>query len=90
VNSWRKERILFIIFLVNSSTGKTHLAISLGIEMIQNGYKTKFITASELVEELLIAHEEYKLGALEKKWLKFGVIIIDELCKALHNSSYEK
>lgn len=68
-----------LIFLGNSGTGKTHLAIALGIEMIQNGYKTKFITASDLVEELLMANEEHKLGAFEKKWLKFDVIIIDEL-----------
>lgn len=68
-----------IIFLGNSGTGKTHLAIALGIEMIQNGYKTKFSTASELVEELLMANEEHKLGAFEKKWLKFDLIIIDEL-----------
>jgi DNA replication protein DnaC len=68
-----------IIFLGNSGTGKTHLSIALGIEMIQNGYKTKFITASTLVEELLMANEEHKLGAFEKKWLKFDVIVIDEL-----------
>ncbi|MEB6551543.1 ATP-binding protein, partial [Heyndrickxia sporothermodurans] len=43
------------------------------------GYKTKFITAAELVEELLIAKEEHKLGAFEKKWLKNDVIIVDEL-----------
>lgn len=68
-----------IIFLGNSGTGKTHLATGLGIEMIKIGYKSKFITASELVEELLMANEEHKLGALEKKWLKFDVIIVDEL-----------
>lgn len=68
-----------IIFLGNSGTGKSHLATALGIEMIQNGYKTKFITASTLVEELLMANEEHKLGAFEKKWLKFDVIIVDEL-----------
>ena len=68
-----------IIFLGNSGTGKTHLATALGVEMVQNGFKTKFITASELVEELLMANEEHKLGALEKKWLKFDVIIVDEL-----------
>lgn len=68
-----------LIFLGNSGTGKTHLAIALGIEMVQSGYKTKFITASELVEELLMANEEHKLGAFEKKWLKFDVIIVDEL-----------
>jgi DNA replication protein DnaC len=68
-----------IIFLGNSGTGKSHLATGLGIEMVQNGYKTKFITAAELVEELLMANEEHKLGSLEKKWLKFDVIIVDEL-----------
>ncbi|SDZ51806.1 IstB-like ATP binding protein [Evansella caseinilytica] len=30
-----------LIFLGNSGTGKTHLAIALGIEVVQNGYKTK-------------------------------------------------
>ena len=68
-----------IILLGNSGTGKTHLAISLGIEMVQNGYKTKFITTSELVEELLMANAEHKLVMFEKKWLKFDVIIVDEL-----------
>jgi nucleoside-triphosphatase THEP1 len=34
---------------------------------------------AELVEELLLANEEHKLGALEKRWLKFDLIIIDEL-----------
>ncbi|MFX3619017.1 MAG: IS21-like element helper ATPase IstB [Sporolactobacillus sp.] len=68
-----------VIFLGNSGTGKSHLAIGLGIEMIQNGFKTKFITASELVEELLMAYEEQKLSAMEKRWLKFDVVIVDEL-----------
>ncbi|WP_233254232.1 ATP-binding protein [Salipaludibacillus keqinensis] len=68
-----------IIFLGNSRTGKSHLATGIGIEMIQNGYKVKFKTASELVEELLMAKEEHKLNALEKKLLKLDVIIIDKL-----------
>jgi DNA replication protein DnaC len=72
----KKENILF---LGNSGTGKTHLATGLGMEMVQNGYKTKFITASELVEELLMANEEHRLGLFEKKWLKLDVIIVDEL-----------
>lgn len=68
-----------VIFLGNSGTGKSHLATGLGIELVQNDYKVKFITASELVDELLMANEEHKLGALEKKWLKFDTIIVDEL-----------
>ena len=72
----KKENILF---LGNSGTGKTHLATGLGMEMIRNGFNVKFITASELVEELLMANEEHKRGAFEKKWLKYDVIIVDEL-----------
>lgn len=68
-----------IIFLESSGTGKSHLATGIGIEMIKNGYKVKFISAVELVEELLLANEEHKLGALEKRWLKFDLIIVDEL-----------
>nr|WP_304587709.1 ATP-binding protein [Cytobacillus firmus] len=63
----------------NSGTGKSHLATGLELEMIKNGYKVKFITAAELVEELLLANQEHKLGTLEKKWLKFDVTIVDEL-----------
>lgn len=68
-----------IIFLGNSGTGKSHFSTGLGIELIQNGFNVKFITAAELVEELLMANEEHKRGAFEKKWLKFDVIIVDEL-----------
>jgi DNA replication protein DnaC len=68
-----------IIFLGNSGTGKTHLGTGLGIAMIENGYKVKFITASDLVEELLMANQEHKLSVFEKRWLKFDVIIVDEL-----------
>lgn len=67
-----------IIFLGNSGTGKSHLARGLGIEMIKKGYKVTFISAAELVEELLLANEEHKLGELEKRWLKFDLFIIDE------------
>lgn len=31
------------IFLGNSGTGKTHLATGIGLEMIKNGYKVKFV-----------------------------------------------
>jgi DNA replication protein DnaC len=68
-----------VILLGNSGTGKSHLMTGLGIEMVKNGYKVRFITAAELVEELLMAHEEHKLAQLEKKWLKYDLIAIDEL-----------
>ncbi|WP_347709309.1 ATP-binding protein [Bacillus sp. FJAT-47783] len=50
----RKENI---IFLGNSGTKKTRLATDLEIAINENGYKMKFITTSELVEEINIANK---------------------------------
>lgn len=68
-----------VICLGNSGTGKTHLMISLGMQLVQLGYKVKFLTTSTLVEELILAKEEHRLLQLEKQWLKYDVIICDEL-----------
>ena len=68
-----------IVLLDNNGLVSLILVTGLCIEMIKSGYKVKFISAAELVEELLLANEEHKLGALEKRWLKFDLIIIDEL-----------
>ena len=72
----KKENILII---GNAGTGKSHMATALGIEMVQRGYKVKFITASALLEELLLAKEEHRLLAMERQWLKYDVVICDEL-----------
>ena len=56
-----------IIFLGNSGTGKSHLATGIGIEMIKNGYKVKFISAAELVEELLLSNEEQQARCIRKE-----------------------
>lgn len=72
----RQENVLLI---GNSGTGKSHLATALGVEMVQRGYKVKFTTACTLVEELLLAKEEHKLLTMEKQWLRYDVVICDEL-----------
>ncbi|RYL93512.1 hypothetical protein EWI07_07545 [Sporolactobacillus sp. THM7-4] len=43
------------------------------------GHKETTCQHPELVEELLMAYEEQKLSALEKRWLKFDVVMGDEL-----------
>lgn len=68
-----------ILLLGNSGTGKSHLATALGLQMIQSGFRVKFTTAATLVEELLVAKEEHRLLAMEKQWLKYNVVICDEL-----------
>lgn len=68
-----------IILLGNSGTGKTHLAIALGREACQQGHRVRFYTASALVNELLSAQAELSLTKLEKRWLKYELVIVDEL-----------
>lgn len=54
----RKENA---ICLGNSGTGKTHIAIALGVAAIAAGYRVRFVQAVNLVQELLQANAEYRL-----------------------------
>ena len=51
----RKENI---IFLGQQGLGKTHLAISLGIEACKKGYRVIFFTAAGLINEINEAREK--------------------------------
>jgi DNA replication protein DnaC len=68
-----------ILALGNSGTGKTHLAIALGISVCQQGQSVLFRTAAQLVHELIEAHDEKKLLNLQKRLRGYKVLIIDEL-----------
>lgn len=67
------------ILIGNSGTGKTHLAMGIGQELCRRGYRVRFYTAAGLVNELLAAHENHELPKLEKRWLKYDLVICDEL-----------
>lgn len=59
-------------------TGKTHLAIAIGVAACARGHRVKFYTAAELVVRL---SEAYAVGALEKLLrtiLKADLLIVDE------------
>lgn len=68
-----------VICLGPSGTGKTHTAIALGLGAIQAGYRVRFITAIQLVQELLAAQQEYRLPRYLKAWQKVDLAIVDEL-----------
>ncbi|MFV9510099.1 IS21-like element helper ATPase IstB [Tepidibacillus sp. LV47] len=72
----RKENIFF---LGPPGIGKTHLAISTGMEAIARGYKTYFITAHDLVTQLRRAAQEEKLEKKLRVFVKPTVLIIDEM-----------
>ena len=68
-----------VICLGNSGTGKTHIAISIGVSAIAAGYRVRFIPVINLAQELLQANAEYRLPKYLKTWQKIDLVICDEL-----------
>ena len=68
-----------VIALGNSGTGKTHVALGLGLAACQKGITVGFITAAALVHELMEARDEKRLLRFQKQLAKYKLLIIDEL-----------
>src|ERR687884_1736317 len=68
-----------VIALGNSGTGKTHVALGLGLAACQRGYSVGFTTAAALVHELLEARDEKRLLRLQRQLIGYKLLIIDEL-----------
>lgn len=60
-------------------TGKTHLAIALGVEATRRGQRVLFFRAADLVQQLLEARDTRSLVRLKQKLLRTRLLIIDEL-----------
>ncbi len=60
-------------------TGKTHLAIALGIEATQRRYRVRFFRADDLVRQLTEAQGEREVSRLMARLDRVQVLIIDEL-----------
>jgi DNA replication protein DnaC len=68
-----------IIALGPSGTGKTHIALALGLAACQKGHSVAFTTAAALVHELMEARSESKLSRAQKHLANVKLLIIDEL-----------
>jgi DNA replication protein DnaC len=73
------ERRENVIALGPSGTGKTHVALGLGLAACQKGLPTAFVTAASLVHELMEARDEKRLMRLQRQLAKVKLLIIDEL-----------
>ena len=62
-----------------SGTGKTHVALGLGLAACQKGMSVNFTTAAALVNELMEARDERRLLRLQKQLATVKLLIIDEL-----------
>jgi len=68
-----------IIFLGDTGTGKTHIATGLAVEACRQRKRVRFTTAAELVNELIEAKNQSELNRVTNRWLRYELIVIDEM-----------
>ena len=73
------ERRENVIAVGNSGTGKTHVALGLGLSACQKGMSVGFTTAAALVHELMEARDDRRLLNLQRQLARLKLLIIDEL-----------
>ena len=83
----RKENAILI---GNPGTGKTHFSIGIGIEACLQGMSVQFVNAPNLVIQLKEAVTQSQFVRFKRRFESVDLVIIDELWKASHNSSYGK
>src|SRR5215218_5469693 len=64
---------------ITSGTGKTHVAIALGVAACHTGQRVLFATATDWVARLQDAYQRSRLPAELTKLRRYGLINIDEV-----------
>ncbi|EMS69237.1 DNA replication protein [Ruminiclostridium cellobioparum subsp. termitidis CT1112] len=83
----KKENIAFI---GPPGTGKTHLAISIGIKAVIQGYSVLFLTLTDMLEDLYMSRADNSFSQKLKKYTQCNLLIIDELgLKKLNQNSVD-
>lgn len=72
------ERAEDVIVAGPIGTGKTHLAIALGVEATRRRKRVYFARVADLVRDLLEARDERRLGRLQARLLRVPLLILDE------------
>jgi DNA replication protein DnaC len=62
-----------------SGTGKSHLAIALGVEAIKAGRSVHFVTFADLIDALARAEREGTLRQKIRFYRRFALLIVDEI-----------
>lgn len=73
------ERAENVCLLGEAGTGKTHLAIALGLAACRQGRHVRFFTAANLVNRLEESQKQYQLERFLKQLDKCELLICDEL-----------
>ena len=68
-----------MIFIGNPGTGKSHLAISLGIEALKKNYKIMFTQVADMLYQLHISKADNSYYKKFQEYLSPDLLILDEL-----------
>ncbi|MEG1597778.1 MAG: IS21-like element helper ATPase IstB [Bacilli bacterium] len=68
-----------IVFIGNPGVGKTHLAVSIGMEAAKHRNSVYFITCHNLMQKLNKAQKENRLAKQLQHLAQYKVLIIDEI-----------
>jgi len=67
-----------IVLAGNPGTGKTHIAVGLGLKACLQGYKVLFTTVHRLLTQLRESHSSRTLRQSELRFEKYDLVICDE------------
>ncbi|CAN0581726.1 unnamed protein product [Ectocarpus sp. 12 AP-2014] len=73
------DRLENLLIFGNPGTGKTHLAIAFAKEWCLRGRSVLYITAAQLVQQLLQAKKNLSFATFLKKMDHFDVLIMDDI-----------
>lgn len=68
-----------VVLVGGVGTGKTHLAIALGVACCQRERRVRFTTAAELTNALVEAKKDGRLSRVLERFARFDVLVLDEL-----------
>lgn len=68
-----------LILVGGTGTGKTHLAIALGVAAVHTGKRVRFHNAVDLVNQLEREKQQGKAGHLARQLVAMDAVILDEL-----------
>jgi DNA replication protein DnaC len=68
-----------VICIGKPGTGKSHIGIALAMGAMQQGYRVRFTSVMQLIQELQQAESEYRLPRYLKTWNKYDLVLLDEL-----------
>jgi len=66
-----------VIFVGDSGTAKSHLATGLGVAACQQGRRVRFVTAANLVNDLVEAKDGRALGSMVRRYARYELLLID-------------